>query len=201
MKTFLTSVSECSFVSISFICRLSGIKLLKRLVKAGSVDLDWFAQPPEVYIQQMSRTSEFVDSLFLNVLATLLKHDIIVVHMHEETVANKLFNWIHGGGQIGEGIPSKNCPVFLCKFLLFNVCTMMSSLVSIHIFPFFKKLFLVYFEDGVYCQGHFQSIVPTRKSETLEAILDEGGFDVADFLKLPDHGEFITVSSFKLLYY
>ena len=60
---------------------------------------------------------------------------------------------------------------------------------------------VVYFEDGVYCQGHFQSIVPTRKSETLEAILDEGGFDVADFLKLPDHGEFITVSSFKLLYY
>ena len=50
-------------------------------------------------------------------------------------------------------------------------------------------------------QGHFQSIVPTRKSETLEAVLDEGGFDVAYFLKLPDHGEFITVSSFKSLLY
>ncbi len=48
-------------------------------------------------------------------------------------------------------------------------------------------------EEGYYRAGHFQSIVPTRPSEILTIIKEEGGFDVAEFLELVDHGEFITV--------
>ena len=48
-------------------------------------------------------------------------------------------------------------------------------------------------EEGYYWAGHFQSIVPTRPSEILSIIKEEGGFDVVEFLELVDHGEFITV--------
>ena len=50
-------------------------------------------------------------------------------------------------------------------------------------------------EEGYYRAGHFQAIVPTRNSKTLAILKQQGGFDVAEFLELADHGEFILYGS------
>ena len=50
-------------------------------------------------------------------------------------------------------------------------------------------------EEGYYRAGHFQAIVPSRSSDTLTIIEQQGGFDVAEFLELDDHGELILYGS------
>ena len=131
----------------------------------------------------MSKHSTFVDSLFINTIAQMLGHDIVVVHMHEDSVANGLFSWIYGGGSMGNGAPAQTCPLFLTKYL-----------TSITHFQYFL-LFSVYFEDGYYQAGHFQSCVPYRDSKILAIIREKGGFNIAEFLEYSLHGEFITVYS------
>ena len=68
---------------------------------------------PEDYLTEMSKHDTYVDALFLNGLAQMLGHDIVLVHMHEDSVANGLFNWMYGGGDLGNGSPSQSCPLFL----------------------------------------------------------------------------------------
>ena len=68
---------------------------------------------PEDYLTEMSKHDTYVDALFLNGLAQMLGHDLVIVHMHEDSVANGLFNWMYGGGDLGNGSPSQSCPLFL----------------------------------------------------------------------------------------
>ena len=156
--------------------RLSGIKFLKRWLRTRPED----ANPcTDNYCEDMSKPSAFVDALMLNTLAQRLNHDIVLVHMHADSVDNGLYNWIFGGGQLGDGVPANACPLFL------SINTQIS-----HCLHFIS----VYFEEGYYRAGHFQSIIPFRNSEILESIKQEGGFDVAEFLDFEDnHGEFNTV--------
>ena len=52
--------------------------------------------------------SEFLDPLFFNILALILRADIVIVHCHEYTVQNGVFNWIYGSGQLGAGGDADN---------------------------------------------------------------------------------------------
>lgn len=113
-----------SFIAlISICCRLSAIKFLKRWLRTGANQDEARLFPPS-YITEMSKHSTFVDSLFINTIAQMLGHDIVVVHMHEDSVANGLFSWIYGGGSMGNGAPAQTCPLFLSikhQLLIFSI--------------------------------------------------------------------------------
>ena len=96
---------------------MDAIKYLKQLIRRNGADPSWFpeAGTPEDYIKRMSNPYEFVDAVFLNVLGRVLHRDIIVVHAHEATVQNKVFNWLMAGDELGTGVPCQRCPMFLCK--------------------------------------------------------------------------------------
>ena len=49
-------------------------------------------------------------------------------------------------------------------------------------------VFLLFFEESVYMQGHYQSVTPVRNSEVLRTILTFGGCDVAATLNLDAGG-------------
>lgn len=99
---------------------MDAIKYLKQLIKRNGADTSWFpeAGTPEDYIKKMSGPFEFADALFLAVLARVLKRDVILVHAHQETVQNGVFNWLMAGGELGTGVPAQTCPMFLCKYVL-----------------------------------------------------------------------------------
>ena len=60
----------------------------------------------------MSENGVFVDHPFLTVAAHHLGHDIVILPVHEETVANKSFELVYGG-PILEEKSGPNCPIFL----------------------------------------------------------------------------------------
>ena len=49
----------------------------------------------------------------------------------------------------------------------------------------FNLTYSGYYEDSHYHKGHFQSVCPTTTSPVLQTILDNGGFDVAEYYNLP----------------
>ena len=101
------------------------IKLLRSQWKSGNLDSEWFAadqnadisgrgETPDQYLQRMAKPGVFQDSLFMSAMAHLLGHDLVILHVHEASVPNKLFSWINSGGdRIGSGVPSQKCPLFI----------------------------------------------------------------------------------------
>ena len=76
---------------------------------------------PGEYLAKMSRSGEFVDNLFLSVLAPLLKSDIVLLHVNPSTAHNGI-TWIPGGDFL-TGTYSTRCPLFLGnkrRYILIN---------------------------------------------------------------------------------
>ena len=69
----------------------------------------------------MKGKDEFADAVFFQLAAFKLKKDIILLHVHQESVQNGIFNWITGGALLSETSANDKCPLFLGE-LYFEIC-------------------------------------------------------------------------------
>ena len=67
---------------------------------------------PGEYLAKMSQSGEFVDNLFLSVLAPIIKSDIVLLHVNSSTAHNGIFTQIPGGDFLS-GTHGIRCPLFL----------------------------------------------------------------------------------------
>ena len=109
------------------------------------------------WCDRMKRDGTYVDHTFMEMSARILDSDIIVVSLHGN--ASGPCHIIRAGlldGTPGRARSGRNFPIFLG-----------------------------YFEDERHTAGHFQSLTPFRRSDILDMVKADGGFDVAEHLHLP----------------
>ena len=75
----------------------------------------------------MKGKDEFADAVFFQFAAFKLKKDVILLHVHPESVQNGKFNWIKGGDLLSEISANDECPLFLGE-LYFEICLQVTHL-------------------------------------------------------------------------
>ena len=153
-----------------FSIRLAVVKEAEKQFKCGKFPEEFFSpDTPSDWFRRMKRNDEFVDAVFFQLAAFKLGRDIILLHVHPESVQNGAFNWIKGGPLLSDISAGAKCPMFLGKIMfnqnssiLYNCC----------------HTSIGYYEESHYAKGHFQSVVPIRNSPVLDTILSHEGFDV-----------------------
>lgn len=88
------------------------LKEMRNLLRQNKLQDFISDMTPGEYLAKMSRPGEFADNLFLSVLAPILKHDIVLLHVNASTSPNGVFTWIPGGDFLTETYATR-CPLFL----------------------------------------------------------------------------------------
>ena len=116
-------------------------------------------------MSKMCKNGEFADQVFLLMAAALLGHDILLLHVHEDTCANGMYTWLPGG-PYGEKRSSGTMPIFLA-----------------------------FYEESKFPTGHYQAMEPMCNGPVLKHLLERepGVLDVARILELTDQSNLFII--------
>ena len=158
---------------------------LQKQYSRGCMDLAYAMSilgSPAVYLEKMKKRGEFADHIVLQMLASILHHDIIIVNVHPDTTTPTLRL---PGGEVGSGESAGGQAIYVAfyeevKFSAGHyqaVEPLPDSNVTAELgilFRFFMAFYILFFQSSVFHQERLHSDQkPTQ--QLLQALARRGG--------------------------